>query len=373
MKVLLLSPLPQPNGGIATWSNNVLSHYSKSNSVITIFHQNTALQSRRITNTRLFIRIIKGIKESIRIKKNLIYNLNSFSPDVIHLTSSASFALMKDLLLIRIARKKKIPVVIHFHFGRIPDLLKKKNWEWLLLKYTLKKTDYAIVIDGKSFAALEPLNKNKTVYIPNPISIELAEKAIDRKADTICKIEGRVIFVGHVTYNKGVYDLVEACVKIPEVKELFIVGPFEANIKNDLLNLAMVRDDALWLKFTGSLNYNDVINLIKQSNILILPSYTEGFPNVVLEAMALGCPVIASDVGAIPEMLGISTEKPCGICVPVKDIDKLKESIVEILSNVGKASLFGSNGIEKVLQSYTLSTVCSQYEKIWQKTEKNAH
>lgn len=55
-------------------------------------------------------------------------------PDVMHLCTSASLGLLKDFLLLRLASHKNIKKVLHLHFGRVPDLVKKNNWEWKLCR-----------------------------------------------------------------------------------------------------------------------------------------------------------------------------------------------------------------------------------------------
>src|SRR5690606_33278070 len=102
------------------------------------------------------------------------------------------------------------------------------------------------------------------------------------------------------------------------------------------------------------------------SSIFALPSYTEGFPNVILEAMSMGCAVIATNVGAIPEMLAISSDKPCGICVPVKNVEKLTEAITLLISNPQKVEMMGRNGSERVLKYYTFNSIIKQYMSVWQ-------
>jgi glycosyltransferase involved in cell wall biosynthesis len=60
--------------------------------------------------------------------------------------------------------------------------------------------------------------------------------------------------------------------------------------------------------------------------IFVLPTYTEGFPNVILECMASGCPIITTPVGAIPDMLQFGSTQACGACVDVKDVQGLKNN-----------------------------------------------
>ena len=366
MKLLLISPLPPPVGGIASWSVNILKYLSNKPDGFKFLHQNSAISGRRITKYNAVTRIFFGVKESRAVIKKLKENIRIFKPDIIHLTSSASFALIKDFYILQLARKYGIPLITHWRFGRIPDLAKRRNWEWYLLLHIIKKSYLSIIIDEKSYRTLHGLGFKNVLNIPNPISIDLEQKAKRVSLKARIRHKGRLLYVGHVTKGKGVFELVEACTQISEVEELLLIGPYEENVKTKLLKIAWAKDDGLWLKMYGTIESEKVLSLMNRSAILVLPSYTEGFPNVVIEAMGMGCGVIASDVGAIPEMLDVTSENPCGICVPAKNIELLKEAIELVIKNPDAAQSMGTNGVNRVLSNYTIEKVVKQYKSAWE-------
>jgi glycosyltransferase involved in cell wall biosynthesis len=366
MKVLLLSPLPPPHGGIAGWTLTILEHYRNSKFEYDIIHQDTAVRARRVTNTSLLLRIITGVCVTERIYSYLEKQLLEQRPDVIHITSSASIALLKDILLLRLARKHNVPCIIHFRFGRIPDLQRAKNWEWYLLCKVVRQSKLSIVIDRVSYISLMESGFNNVAHIPNPVSPDIEKRALSIKLNPVTKKRGKVVFIGHIIPNKGIFELVKASVTSPEIDELILVGPYEKKIKHKILTLAKKRTYASWLTFTGSLERNEVINQLLDASILVLPSYTEGFPNVIIEAMAMGCAVIATNVGAIPEMLNIDSKNPCGICIRPKKTDDLVEAFSYFSEDNSRIVAMGQNGIDRVLSSYTMSTISREYERIWQ-------
>jgi glycosyltransferase involved in cell wall biosynthesis len=365
MRVLLLSPLPPPNGGIASWTLNLMGYSSLRFPGFGILQQDTGLKYRNIFRNDFFARIYFGIHEVLRILKELKKNIKYHSPDIIHLTSSASLALFKDYFVLKIANKKKIPLVMHWHFGRIPALSLLCNWEWKLLGHIIKGSQTSIVIDPQSYHTLISRNFSNIVYVPNPISIDLEHKIINSLSLINRRIPNHLIFVGHVIENKGILELVEALAQIPLFHELAIVGPSESSMIEELNIMAKKKDNGEWLKFYGELSNDLVLKHVRESAILVLPSYTEGFPIVVLEAMAMGCAVIATEVGAIPEMLAISSDNPCGICVPVRNIELLRNAIISLLADPEKARLMGENGKERVLNNYSLRNVMMQYKSVW--------
>ena len=367
MRILLVSPLPPPVSGMGTWTVNVLTYLSENHGSFEFFHQNTALKLLRITNECIWRRVFFGIRESFRIIREFKINVATFSPSVIHLTSSGSLALIKDYFILKIAVRKRIPVIIHWHFGRIPSLKKLNNWEWRLFIRIIKKCSQSIVIDRESYNSMISAGFSNVSYIPNPAGTDIVLKVENLKNELNSRYQARLVFVGHVTRKKGVFELVKACVMVPEIKELVLIGPYEISTRETLQKIAMAKGNGKWIKFTGSIEREKVIENLLLSKIIVLPSYTEGFPNVILEGMSAGCAVISSDAGGMPEMIAASSDKPCGICVPVRNIEKLREAISLLINDPEKTQSMARNGIEMVRNKYTPEKVVVQYMEVWQK------
>lgn len=315
-KVLLVSPLPPPVGGIASWSVNILDFFKDKTNDFVLLHFNNALRRKRITDKSIFSRIVHGARDFSFQFSNIINIVNTQKPDIIHFTSSASLAILKDYLLITYLKKYKLKTILHFHFGRIPELKKKNNWEWKMIIRTISKVDKCIVIDSPSYKTLIDLGYNNVYALSNPIpfQLNLQSPASKLKVD---RDEGVVLFVGHVVRDKGVYELVEAAISIDKVKELRLLGPFEEVVKNELLQIASKSNCRI--NFLGTKDRDEVLNEMKKCELFVLPSYSEGFPNVILEAMLCSCSIISTSVGAIPDMLS----KNAGICVKPKSLEEL--------------------------------------------------
>jgi len=362
----IISPCSINNvGGIGSWTKSMYAYAEKlkPHNLYYIHHYANNLKS--ITNVGLLSRIITGILLYLKLSLSVFIIIQRYRPSVLHVTSSASIGLVKDILIIWLCKLTKTPVVLHWRFGRIPELASANNWEWRLLKYVIQNSKYSMVIDEKSYNKLKNQGFSNIVNVPNPISLDIEYRSKVNIMPYSERIKGRVLFVGHVIRNKGVFELVRACAEIPAVEELLLVGPFDENIKNQLLDIAKKRENGTWLKLKGQKNKNQVLSYMENSQLLILPSYTEGFPNVVLEAMAMGCPVIASDVGAIPEMIDFRSNKPCGLCVPAHNVEKLKDAIIYLVKNTVTRENMGRLGMEKILNNYTIEKVVAQYIEIW--------
>jgi len=131
-----------------------------------------------------------------------------------------------------------------------------------------------------------------------------------------------IIFVGNLIPTKGVNELVNAFINlqksIPDVT-LDIIG--EGPLKGYLLN--KVKELQLNINVHGSLPLTNVAQKIRTSTLLVLPSYREGVPNVLLEAFASGIPVVSTIVGGIPEVVNDNV----GLLVEPKNADELETAI----------------------------------------------
>lgn len=359
--VLLLSPLPLPVGGIASWSLNLLQYAADSHQD-NIVHLNTAVKYRSITQKHKGICIASGIIDSCRIIALTIGYCLKYMPKVVHVTTSASFGLFNNMIIGLICRIFRINYIVHFHFGRIPKLAIQQNWEWKTLVRVIRMSTVSIVIDSPSFVTLKAKKLDNVILVPNPCSTELEQLAHQKIKEYV---PNEFIFVGHIIPAKGIFELIQAIIAIGQNINLTMVGPVEADIKKQLIELASKKDYGSWLRLVGVKSKTEILDMMQRSHVLLLPSYTESFPNVILEAMACGCPVIATDVGAIPDMLDIQTENPAGVCLPTRDINGLKEAIELLLKDSLKRHQMAQNGKMKVLSNYTMSHIFSKYKNLW--------
>lgn len=364
MRVLLCTPYLQDKryvkGGINVWGKNLSDYYQLfSNDVLIDFVSYDRIFDNQ-ENTPFFSRAYHGLKDywnSIKITKK---KLNKEGPyDVLHLCTSAQLGLIKDYVVINEAHKHGAKVVLHLHFGRVPEFFVKKNWESILFKKVIKMADAVVAIDSTSHSTLLKEGYSHSFYLPNPLSLSIIQQIENRKP-LIKQIPGKILFVGHVSIAKGVFELVEACKGIDNI-ELHIVGTAREEIKEQLVKKSFDRNNGEWLKIRGGIPHEEVIQEMLSCEVFVLPSYTEGFPNVILESMACGCAIVATNVGAIPEML----QNDCGIIVNPKNVQELRNAINIILQDKEFASNCRTNAKNRVYKEYTMPIVWNRMVEIW--------
>ena len=369
MKVLLCSPyLNVPGihrGGINIWADNILQYYYASdNTDIEVTPISFDRRYYISVDTGILKRIYLGVKELSTSISDVRRALKCSRYDIVHICTSASASLLKDLALLRLAKKYGAKSVVHLHFGRIPELVKSNNWEWKLLKIVIGLADSVVSMDMYTYETLRSLNYAHIYYCPNPLSKAIMEQ-IDKEKGFTERKHDKLLFVGHVLPSKGVYELVEACRRIEGI-EVHIVGKAEQSVIDDLQKKAYERSNGEWLKIRGEVSHEDVLRELMSATMFVFPSYTEGFPNVILEAMACQCPIAASNVGAIPIMLDIDNE-PCGICYPPHSVDGVYNAINTLLGNNYLRDDYAKRAYERVYKEYAVQKVWEKLVDIWQR------
>lgn len=364
MKILLVAPYGGVPGGISRWTGHLLNYYNDlENPDCKIDLVSTGRSTFININSNPVHRFIAGIKDYRKIFYDYNQKIIRNSYDILHLTSSGSWGLIKDWLFLKIAKKRGIKTIIHFRFGRIPDLFQKKNWEYKLLINILNTANKVIVIDKRTFDSLVDHGYKNIEILSNPLSPEV-EDFVNRNYQTISRDSNTVLFAGHVVRTKGVFELVEACKNIQGIR-LKMIGKSLPGISEELLKLAKRDGDNSWLELCGERPYNEVLAEMMKCSIFVLPTYTEGFPNVILESMACGCSIIATDVGAIPEMLDNKGLEECGVVIAPKDVDELEDAICKLLENPQQRTVLGAKAQRRVSQVFNMRSVWNELIRIW--------
>jgi glycosyltransferase involved in cell wall biosynthesis len=355
MKICLISPIPPPYGGIAHWTA-MIHHFVQRHTTVELLQVDTAPRWRNIYDHAAYKRILGGGLQFVRDHIALLVALRK-KPNVIHLTTSGSFAVLRDFAICLTARLWRKPVVYHIRFGRIPEIAATNTFEWRVLARTMQMVTIVIAITPDTAEAIEHYLPDICVeYIPNPIDLSELPKPQENAHN-----EPRTaLFLGWILPTKGVEELLQAWAQLcPIGWELLCLGPGEAEYIQSLIN----RYNPSNCKFLGELAHDDAMQLLAKSDLFVLPSHTEGFPNVVLEAMALGKPIVATTVGAIPEILS----DDCGILIKPKDVNELTEALSKMMRDETLRHGFGEKANKKVRQEYSIDVVFARYMHIWER------
>lgn len=365
LKILLNADIDGAVGGINVWAKHIISNSNADNSEIILEAFPDGRKDFTVFTKNKFLRIVDGARAYSVNAFRLIKKIRSQNFDIVHINSSASFGLIRDLLYLKIAHYNNIKTVVHFHFGRIPSLAKQNNWEWKLLLQVTKATDYIVVLDQMSYNTLINEGLYNISKIPNPIAPIVTESIVAHPVAE--RLQKEVLYVGQCYREKGIYDLVKACSLIPNIS-LKIIGSISQNVKRDL---ELIANNKIKIKIEGIRPYDQVLEEMKRCGVFVLPSHSEGFPNVILEAMACGCPIVSTDAGAIPEMLDAENGYKNGICVKACDVEGLKNAICRMLDDREYALQCGVNSQKRVNELYSMPKVWIQLVRMWKNLATN--
>lgn len=353
LKLCLIAPLPPPYGGVAQWEQiverEIRKHKDMEVSII-----NIAANKREMDGRNIFDRIFYGgytmMKAYISLRKLVKKNC----PDVVHMTTSGGLGFYRDILLLRYLDRKHVPSSYHIHFGRTVEYRKENRWCWRQIKKAVSMATETIVLDGETQHLLKD-HARHIIRINNPIGVD------DLKQYRRVHEEDSIVFIGWVIKTKGVEELIDAFIEFnrdsPMKHRLFIIGPGDEVYVSCLKDKC---DDSVF--FTGELEHGEAMRVLSASKALVLPSYTEGFPNVVLEAMALEKLVIATRVGAVPDILS----QDAGILIDPYDASQIKEAL-HVAMNDQDRKRMALNGFNKVMTMYDIKPTIEKYLAVWNK------
>lgn len=209
---------------------------------------------------------------------------------------------------------------------------------------------------------------DKTITIREGIDLEkFTPIKVNKLSDTKKSIQKKLLTVAILIERKGIKYLLYAMKKVTKITnvKLFIVG--EGPKRETLENLSQQLNLQQYVIFTGKVSNEELVRHYASSDVFILPSIKEALGVVLLEAMCMGIPVIASKVGGIPEIV---IHKKTGILVPPRDSEALANSIMFLIDNPKICSKYGKNGQKFVHDNFTWEKISKKFEKAFLETLK---
>ena len=197
-----------------------------------------------------------------------------------------------------------------------------------LIKFVIKKADYVLVVNQtlKEKALELGINPDKVYITPNAVDVEkFNPKNTELPSDVNINSDNQsMLFVGNLVFQKGVKYLLEAKKLMKSDVELVVVG--DGPLRQEL-EMKVQDDEIPDVVFIGA--RRDVDQIMPSFDVFVLPSISEGFPITILEAMASGLPVVATNAGGISEVMN----KYVGIMVNPANPTELASALDKILEN----------------------------------------
>ncbi len=266
-----------------------------------------------------------------------------------------------------IAKKYKIPCIYTahgFHFFKgcpIQNKLIYKTVEKWLSKYT----DVLVTINDEDYNAALKM-KAKKVYKINGIGVDLSTYRVN---ENLNKVEFRkelglnednfvVVSIGELNKNKNTLRVVDVVAKIENPNIKYVIcgqGGLEKKYKEKIEKYGL-QDRVKMLGFR-----KDIPNILQVSDVFIMPSYREGLPKSMMEAMCYGLPVVASNVRGCADLVGADEG---GILCSTDNNDMLKQAIEKLYNDKALYSSCATRN-KNFVRNYDISVVLTQLEEIY--------
>lgn len=271
---------------------------------------------------------------------------------IIHIHGSHGGSFFRKLIIFWIAKKVfKRRVIYHLHSSDFKIFYNESSIKVKeKIRYLIENVDLVIVLSEEWEVYINSTFTPKKIKVVE--NIVEKQKGVNSEVNEIGQID--LLFLGRIGNRKGVFDLIESISimddSIKKKVHLTIGGDGEVDeLKRRIeeLNLKNVQ-------FVGWVKGLQKEDLLRKCDVFVLPSYNEGLPISLLEAMSYGKPIISTNVGGIPRILEHKTN---GLVIEPGNKDKLKEAIESYLNDSQMVSIHGEKGLEKVEEYYPESVI----------------
>jgi len=313
MNILFISPTYSGAGGIGPHAFRVAEKLREIGYNVELMHvPHIPIKNLKNLSFSLF-GTIKGIS-------------NKKTYDVVHAWNLPSAFIMK-----RIKSKKKI-LSVHGVYSKQVEMLHSKITSGIVSSQESRILDWADVLTTDSKAVQSEYKKKlgkDFEYLPAPL-----DKTKFEKIPNVERNPKQIAYVGRDSFEKGVD----------------ILRKIESQINGTI-------------KFCTDLPWDETMKILKASQVLVVPSRTESIPQVIKEAFYLKVPVIATNVGGIPELV---IHQETGILVPTEDPEKLTIAINNLLDNEESRRNFANNAFEFINKNFSWDVLLEKYTSLYE-------
>jgi glycosyltransferase involved in cell wall biosynthesis len=328
-RVLLAGHLPPPMSGIGSYYQTLLN--SSLPRRINLRFIDTSLRRRPGSETGKwsFSNLMSAIGDCLRFTRAVII----YRPQICHIATSVGLSFLKHSVCVVIARVLGRKVLLHPHCSFYFFYERQgKVWQWFVRK-VVGLCQGVVVLSHEWNKLQQVVPGCQTHYLPNAIDLssytDIGREKVESKNDTAC---AHILYLGHIGKEKGSFDLINAAKKIlTQQKDVVFELAGMEQVKGDIeqLNSQIVAAGFeqfihICLHVVGP----EKMQLFRSADIFVYPSYHEGMPIAVIEAMACGLPIVATQVGGLPDLVYPHVN---GLLVAAGEPDQLANAIQELV------------------------------------------
>ncbi len=306
-------------------------------------------QPFRASFLSMVVYVLSGLWAGLRL-------VRLFRPDVIHV----HFAVPAGALAWMLSKLTRTPYVLTAHLGDVPGGVPEKTNDWFRLIFPTTRWIWrdasarVAVSEYTRSLALKHYNE-EILVIPNGIDVDGDNGALMRVNDPPV-----IVFAGRFMEQKSPLQIIETLSEIKDIPWKCVMigdGPLMPEVKKSIEELGLGDHFIL----TGWITPDQVMKQFAQSDILFMPSLSEGLPVVGVQALSKGLAIVASRVGGFVDLVD---EGQSGYLVEVGNSEGFKSRLQELLTNPSRLLSLRQASLEKA-KSFEITKIAEQYEKIF--------
>jgi glycosyltransferase involved in cell wall biosynthesis len=330
-RVLISGHLPPPMSGIGTYYQTLLSSSLSSRVNLQFIDTSSRRRPGSKTGNWSFLNLVSAIGDCVRFARAVV----AYRPEICHIATAFGLSFAKHSVCVTFARLLGSKVLLHPHCSfYILYEQQGRVWQWFVRKVV--GLCFGVVVLSNEWKKLQEVAPGcRIYYLPNAINVlnyvDVGREKIESKSESPCL---HVLYLGHLGKAKGSFDLICAARTIlSQVQGVVfdLVGQEHGIGEMKQLN-TQVADAGLeqFIHIRAAVTGVEKINLFRSADIFVYPSYHEGMPMAVIEAMACGLPIIATQVGGLLDLVcpGLN-----GFLVPAGQPDQLANAIYKLVVN----------------------------------------
>lgn len=299
-------------------------------------------------------KLLKGLTAYLSMLGLLVRGKVSF----MHVHAAMRGSFWRKAFFIMTARLFGVPCIMHLHGSEMKTFYNSlSSFGKRLVRWCLEHVEVVIVLSEswRVFVSQAAPQANITI-INNYVALPRQKKG---ENDTF---SFNVLFLGVLGQRKGVYDLLEswpAVLKAVPNARLLIGGNGEVE---NAKKMAQMLNLGASVEFLGWIDGDRKVELLKNADAFVLPSYNEGLPMSVLEAMSCAVPVVTTRVGGIPELI---TDGQDGILIDAGNQNELTNALIKLGNNLETRASLGQAGYNRVKDSFSDTAVLPRLEALY--------
>jgi glycosyltransferase involved in cell wall biosynthesis len=265
----------------------------------------------------------------------------------------------RKFLLFMVCRVFRIKCILHLHGAEFMQFYNSdaRQISRRCITYLFDNVDHVIVLSPRWKEDISTFTRNENIsVIYNAVALPVV---CERKANDNMPC---LIFLGRLGNRKGAFDLIRAFQEVLRVVpkcKLICAGDGEVDRAR---NLAVELDLVEHIEFPGWIGADQREQLLSRATLFVLPSYAEGLPMSLLEAMAAGLPVVTSNVGGIPDVVTDGVE---GLVIEPGDVTALAKAMISILTNEEWRNQLAKAAREKIERDLSIDMAIKKIESVY--------